>query len=312
MSSWESFYECNPPPADFEYKTTLIESFCRRHAGRTVALVTSGGTSVPLEKHTVRFVDNFSAGTRGSASAEHFLDSGYAVIFLHRTKSLEPFTRHFQGQSILNSLEIRDVNGNPEIYVNQDKSRVLLPIVMKYKEVMASDCLLMVDFTSLDDYLWLLRGAAQALAALQQKALIYLAAAVSDFYVPCDRIPTHKMQSEEGAPVISLQLVPKVLQPLVSMWVPKAFVVSFKLETDEKLLVDKARGALKKYNHKVRIVFEEVKKLLPVRGNFDCVLSVTSNLSLVINRLSAHCSLICYNQTYKIINKSYSTYGQKI
>jgi phosphopantothenate-cysteine ligase len=44
----------------------------------------SGGTTVPLEHNTVRFVDNFSAGTRGSASAEYFLEKSYVVIFIYR------------------------------------------------------------------------------------------------------------------------------------------------------------------------------------------------------------------------------------
>lgn len=35
-----------------------------------VVLVTSGGTSVPLEKNTVRSIENFSTGTRGARSAE--------------------------------------------------------------------------------------------------------------------------------------------------------------------------------------------------------------------------------------------------
>jgi phosphopantothenate-cysteine ligase len=63
---------------------------------------------VPLERNTVRFIDNFSAGTRGSASAEYaivclnrcisiqyryFLDAGYAVVFLHRHGSLMPYAR---------------------------------------------------------------------------------------------------------------------------------------------------------------------------------------------------------------------------
>lgn len=70
----------------------------------------SGGTTVPLEHNTVRFVDNFSAGTRGSASAEYFLDNGYAVIFMHRLKSLEPFTRHFSGQQIFDMLDVVDTD----------------------------------------------------------------------------------------------------------------------------------------------------------------------------------------------------------
>jgi hypothetical protein len=38
-----------------------------------LAVVTSGGTTVPLEKRCVRFVDNFSQGSRGALSAEEFL-----------------------------------------------------------------------------------------------------------------------------------------------------------------------------------------------------------------------------------------------
>ena len=38
-----------------------------------IVVVTSGGTTVPLERNCVRFVDNFSSGTRGALSAEQFL-----------------------------------------------------------------------------------------------------------------------------------------------------------------------------------------------------------------------------------------------
>jgi phosphopantothenate-cysteine ligase len=51
----------------------------------------------------------------------------------------------------------------------------------------------------------------------------------------------HKLQSSEGVPNLQLALVPKMLTPLVRHWVPEAFVVSFKLETDQDLLVAKAR-----------------------------------------------------------------------
>lgn len=74
---------------------------------------------MPLEHNTVRFVDNFSAGTRGSASAEYFLDHGYAVIFMHRLKSLEPFTRHFSGQQIFDMLDVSENepdSPNPAIF----------------------------------------------------------------------------------------------------------------------------------------------------------------------------------------------------
>lgn len=61
-----------------------------------------------MEHNTVRFVDNFSGGNRGAASAEYFLDHGYAVIFMHRLKSLEPFIRHFNGQKFMDMLDLND------------------------------------------------------------------------------------------------------------------------------------------------------------------------------------------------------------
>ena len=90
-------------------------------------------------------------------------------------------------------------------------------------------------------------------ATAQEMALLYLAAAVSDFYIPTSQMPHHKIQSSNGPLTVSLQLVPKMLSQLVTTWAPNAFITSFKLETNEKLLETKSRVALKKYNHHVRI-----------------------------------------------------------
>lgn len=43
--------------------------------------------------------------------------------------------------------------------------------------------------------------------------------------------------------------MPKLIRPLVIRWCPRAFVISFKLETDPALLLPKARLALHKYQH---------------------------------------------------------------
>lgn len=48
---------------------------------------------------------------------------------------------------------------------------------------------------------------------------------------------------------LSMKMVPKILSPLVKDWAPKAFVISFKLETDASILLDKARRALDAYRH---------------------------------------------------------------
>lgn len=188
---WEEFYAAHLPPADFEDNRQLLKEFCERHnkLNNRIVLVTSGGTTIPLEHNTVRFVDNFSAGTRGSSSAEYFLDHGYAVIFMHRQKSLEPFTRHFTGQQFFDMLDIVDDN-NPgtQINVKPDSVDVLAPILMKYKAAQESQRILFTDFTSVVDYMWLLRAACECLAPLEQRALLYLAAAVSDFYIPQDKM----------------------------------------------------------------------------------------------------------------------------
>lgn len=78
------------------------------------------------------------------------------------------------------------------------------------------------------------------------------------------------MQSGQGAPTISLQLVPKMLSPLVSLWVPQAFVVSFKLETDESLLITKARDSLSKYRHKVSSIKEKQPILIHNQLRLSC------------------------------------------
>ena len=52
--------------------STQLEKFVNEsiQLRKKVVIVTSGGTTVPLEKNTVRFIDNFSTGARGAVSAE--------------------------------------------------------------------------------------------------------------------------------------------------------------------------------------------------------------------------------------------------
>ena len=56
----------------------------------------------------------------------------------------------------------------------------------------------------------------------------------------------HKIQSGGGL-ALELSGVPKVLGALKAEWAPAALVVSFKLETNEHVLLAKAAGALRKY-----------------------------------------------------------------
>ena len=250
MEEFDRFFEEIPQPKNYADIQRDLTDFCRPHAQSEdlkIVLVTSGGTTIPFEKNTVRFIDNFSAGTRGSASAEYFLARGYAVIFLHRLTSLKPFTRHFTHTDFLAMLESSDSTDGLKV-----KTSLFKQVQEQFEarnKAREERRLLEISFTTLYDYLWSLRAVCQCLNAFGPRALLYLAAAVSDFYIPYDGMPEHKMQSSEGAPEISLKLVPKMLKPLVKKWVPNAFVVSFKLETDDNILVKKAQRALDTYGH---------------------------------------------------------------
>jgi DNA / pantothenate metabolism flavoprotein. len=47
-----------------------IDAWIKADPNCKIICVTSGGTSVPIEKKTVRMLENFSAGNRGAISTE--------------------------------------------------------------------------------------------------------------------------------------------------------------------------------------------------------------------------------------------------
>lgn len=87
----------------------------------------------------------------------------------------------------------------------------------------------------------------ECVSHLGRDVMFYLAAAVADFYVPWKELPEHKIESNSGELKLHLQTVPKALGILRYKWAPNSFVVSFKLETDENILIQKAKSAIKKY-----------------------------------------------------------------
>ncbi|EEQ35185.1 Phosphopantothenate--cysteine ligase cab2 [Microsporum canis] len=302
----ESYYfKINPPPPSLEEHHELAKEFIDRHVqtGRRLVLVTSGGTTVPLETQTVRFVDNFSAGTRGATSAEYFLQEGYAVIFLHRQFSLLPYSRHFshstncfldfmdEGSSSLNS-STKNNNDHGPIVVRSEYQDEMRKVLRQYRYAKDNNLLLVLPFVTVTEYLYELRSLANLMKPLGPNALFYLAAAVSDFFIPRDRMVEHKIQSsnepvaasskekndqnKSGSNIppdsiytgfndpqppthgkkliIDLDPVPKFLHRLVDGWAPTgSMVVSFKLETDPDLLISKSEQALQRYAHNLVI-----------------------------------------------------------
>ncbi|KAI9037078.1 phosphopantothenate--cysteine ligase CAB2 [Aspergillus affinis] len=286
----ESVYFNNfPPPKSLPKHEALARAFIDYHveANRRVVLVTSGGTTVPLENQTVRFIDNFSAGTRGATSAEYFLQEGYAVIFLHRQFSLLPYSRHYSHSTncfldFMDEAPPSESTGSDHgsVVVRSEYQNEMRDVLRKYRYAKKNNLLLLLPFTTIAEYLFELRSLSQLMRPLGPNALFYLAAAVSDFFIPRDRMSEHKIQSSELPPefskseeavdssdiytgglnatapgnskklVIDLDPVPKFLHRLVDGWAPEgSMIVSFKLETDPNLLVYKAQTALKRYSH---------------------------------------------------------------
>ena len=244
-----------------------------------VVLVTSGGTCVPLEKNMIRFLDNFSTGSRGAASTEQFLKQGYRVIFLYRQGSLCPFQRFVPDSKILlNSFNIRystKESNSKNICLKLQSSQLqnVLTDFNKYK----SD-LLSISFTTLDDYMHLLKSISCMLKPFAQRAAVYLAAAVSDFYIPFKCLPEHKIQSSGNELCLTLKPVPKVIKELISDWVDNAFVVTFKLETDEKLLLQKSHAALKSNRNQAvvaNILSSRKRRILVVTAQKEHVIDLS-------------------------------------
>lgn len=176
---------------------------------------------------------------------------------MHRQFSLQPFSRHYSHSThpFLDFLDVHHMNGADEgaITVRPSERPHLVEVLSSYKAVHKAGLLHTLTFVTVNDYLWLLRAVSQELSALRRHALYYLAAAVSDFFLPRQKMSEHKIQSGKGSLHIEMDQVPKVLKPMVDEWTREGYIVSFKLETDPSLLVPKARAALARYGHQIVI-----------------------------------------------------------
>ena len=208
-----------------------------------VVLITSGGTAVPLERNTVRQIENFSTGTRGARSAEHFIRAGHPVIFFHRKNSMQPFSVEIQDEwkTWLETIDRSSQNNRKDFYRKVE-------LYNKYNSSKSpySGLLLKIEFVTVDDYLRDLEVISRAIASKGVKSISYLAAAVSDFKVPDAQVAEHKIASG-GKLTLNLEPVPKLLGEVKKTWNPNTHLVSFKLETDANLLEASARAAFDKY-----------------------------------------------------------------
>ncbi|KAL7207414.1 hypothetical protein ACSBR1_029381 [Camellia fascicularis] len=209
----KSFFDSAPPLKDGPR--------IRGEGTGRVVCVASGGTTVPLDERCVHYIDNFS-----SDEFYHQLQSSRECRASYAGVPASLFVDLFRKIHCLNVL------------------RSARSLIFKAVE---GGLLLKLPFTSIFDYLQILQLIAMSMRNLETHTMFYLATAASDFYVPWNSMVEHKLQSGSGPLDMQLVQVPKTFSVLRNDWAPMAFFISFKLETDSNILLQKADMALKKY-----------------------------------------------------------------
>lgn len=215
---------------------------------RGIALVTSGATIVPLDANTDTFVD-LSAKIQehqGPACAEYLLSIGYAVIFLHRADSMQPFTRHFQkyiqNGAFMSMFHVRE-QGLVVEGLDLGQQVKFQNLTLLYSD--SKDRLLNLSFTTVQQYLLLLRLTSQAVSAAKNRGLVILAATVMDFYVP---MHAHDVGTKsKGEFSVNFVRVPNLIKRVRKQWCPQAFLVTLKHEFEDGQMIEAAHVAIEKY-----------------------------------------------------------------
>jgi len=145
-----------------------------------------------------------------------------------------------------NKAKIEDIFDNAELTENGIVHERLAELIKEQR--LTKESLFLFPFCSIQEYLLGIEFVSRELALHSTSSLSYMCSAVSDFYIPVEKMPEHKIQSRDHNELdVKLFPVPKMLGDLKNVWNPKQLAVSFKLETDANILEQKALGAIEKY-----------------------------------------------------------------
>ncbi|ORC89623.1 putative mucin-like glycoprotein [Trypanosoma theileri] len=211
-----------------------------------VALVTSGGTVVPLEVHAVRYLTNFSSGGRGANFVESLVQRKWACVFLHHKDSEQPFRCH------INRMSTKQLFAE---LAAPSRSPTLTAAMEAYEKY--NDYILYIPYHTVIEYMYLLQLLTVTLSrqveCLQSVPMMLIAAAaVSDYFIPLERMSKNKISGGNGL-TLQLDNVPKVLATISEEWhgsavdIPR-YLITFKLETEETAMKTKAVHNLNQYD----------------------------------------------------------------
>ncbi|KAG5031329.1 hypothetical protein AAZX31_06G102700 [Glycine max] len=301
----KAFFDSAPPLQKSDEITQKLNQFIQRISSpsangkvRRIVCVTSGGTTAPLEQRCVRYVDNFSSGHRGATSTEYFLKAGYGVIFLYRKRSFQPFCRSLPDDPLLECFKPTD---EANIQVCEAYSEAVKRAIVDHHTAVAGGLLLKLPFNTIFEYLQMLQIIAMSMRCIGPHAMFYLAAAVSDYYVPWKDMVEHKIQSGSHLLDVKLVQVPKMLSMLRKDWAPLAFCTSFKLETDSNILLNKAGAALEKYKMHAVVANE-------LASRKEQVVVVTSAEKVTVQRDNSQSDNDVENPLIKLLSEKHATY----
>jgi phosphopantothenate---cysteine ligase (CTP) len=163
-------------------------------------LITSGGTKIPID--TVRDITNMSTGTFGTKIATELLRLGHEVIFVRAKGSKSPlrFTVDFNG----NGMTTDEFNA-----LKEEREKWMF----RYTEF---------EYKTFEQY----ERALQYAVTGENPAVVVLAAAVSDYYVPNPM--QGKLRSNDML-TLKLESLPKLINKVKGVWAPDVKLVGFKL-----------------------------------------------------------------------------------
>lgn len=122
-------------------------------------------------------------------------NTGYKVIFIHRTGSILPFTTGFRNHisknvdnNFLSSLEVRKDGIFVKINSISDNDNMLKSELKCYNSCKKNNMILYYSYETVNEYLYLLELIGKRLGVYDERICFFLAAAVSDFYIPEDEV----------------------------------------------------------------------------------------------------------------------------
>jgi phosphopantothenate-cysteine ligase len=143
----------------------------------------------------------------GAASAEAFLSLGYRVLYLYGRGTSIPFSNEIRKINGSNNIDFNLLNDMKMVCIHEEESLLdddnedlslsfSNPIsnnkvkseLKCYHECIKKNLLLSISFETVSEYLSVLQEAAEELYPFGRNIMFYLAATVSDFYIPDDMV----------------------------------------------------------------------------------------------------------------------------